>query len=63
MANGIESSQRIPCYQNPTNNKLQQRLIVNMVSEIQQKQTKSILPAQLTEQANFAPIAERATDN
>ena len=29
----------------------------------QQKQTKSILPAQLTEQENFTPIAERATDN
>jgi len=29
----------------------------------QQKQTKSILPAQLTEQENFTPIAERATDS
>ena len=27
----------------------------------QQKQTKSILSAQLTEQENFTPIAERAT--
>jgi len=38
-------------------------LIVSTVSETQQKQTKSILPAQLTEQENFTPIAERATGN
>jgi len=44
-------------------NKLQQRLIVNTVSETQQKQTKGILPAQLSEQANFTLIAEHATDN
>ena len=47
----------------PTNNKHQRRFIVSTVSETQQKQTKSILPAQLTEQENFTPIAERATDN
>jgi len=47
---------------NPTNNKLQRRLIINTVSETQQKQTKGILPAQLTEQENFTSIAERTTD-
>jgi len=30
---------------NPTNNKLQRRLMVNTVSETQQKQTKNILRA------------------
>jgi len=41
----------ISCYQiQQTNNKHQRRLIVSTVSETQQKQTKSILPAQLTEQ-------------
>jgi len=33
-----------------TNNKYQPRLIVSTVSGTQQKQTKSILPAQLTKQ-------------
>jgi len=47
----------------PANNKHQRRLIVSTVSETQQKQTKNILPAQLTEKANFTPIAERALDN
>jgi len=45
------------------NNKHHRRLIVSTVSETQQKQTKSILPAQLTEQENFTPTAERATNN
>jgi len=63
MANGIESTQANSLLSNATNNKLQRRVIVNTVSETQQKQTKSILPAQLTEQAIFAPIVERATDN
>jgi len=57
MANGIESTQAISLLSNHTNNKLQRRLIVNTVSETQQKQTKSILPGQLTEQANLTPIA------
>jgi len=60
MANGIERQHNF-LLANPKNNKLRRRLIVNTVSETQQKQTKSILPAQLTEQANFTPIAERAT--
>jgi len=47
----------------PTNNKHQRRLIVSTVSETKQKQTKDIVPAQLTEQENFTPIAECATDN
>jgi len=54
----------ISCYQiQQINNKHQRQLIVSTVSETQQKQTKSILPAQLTEQENFTPISERATDN
>jgi len=63
MANGIESTQANSLLSNPTHNKFQRRLIVNTVPETQQKQTKSILPAQLTEQAIFTPIVERATDN
>jgi len=46
-----------------TNNKDQRRLIVGTVPETQQKQTKGVLPAQLTERENFTLIAERATDN
>jgi len=61
MVNRIESTR--PNSLLSKSNKLQQRLIVNTVSETQQKQTKGILPAQLTEQANFTLIAECATDN
>jgi len=53
----------IPCYQNPTKNKLQRRLTVNTVSKTLQKQIKGILPAQLTDQANFTPMAVHAIDN
>jgi len=38
-------------------------LTTTTVSETQQKQTKSILPAQLSEQENFTPTAGRATNN
>jgi len=62
MANGAERYNNF-LLSDPTNNKYQRRLIVSTVSETQQKQTKSILPVQLTEQENFTPIAERATDN
>ena len=62
MANGTERYNNF-LLSDPTNNKHQRRLIVSTVSETQQKQTKSILPAQPTEQENFIPIAERATDN
>ena len=62
MANGTERYNNF-LLSDPTNNKHQRRLIDSTVSETQQKQTKSILPAQLTEQENFTPIAERATDN
>jgi len=41
---------------NPTN-KLQRRLIVNTVSETQQKQTESILPAQLNYQDKLRHIS------
>ena len=58
MVDGIESTQANSLLSNPRNNKFQRRLIVNTVSETQQKQTKSILPARLTESK-----AERATDN
>jgi len=62
IANGTEKL-HIFLLSDPTNNKHQRRLIVSTVSETQQKQTKSILPAQLTEQENFTPIAESAIDN
>jgi len=62
MVNGIERYNNF-LLSDPTNNKHQRRLIVSTFSETQQKQTKSILPAQLTEQENFTPIAERATDS
>ena len=62
MANGTQRYNNF-LLSDPTNNKYQRRLIVSTVSETQQKQTKSILPAQLTEQENFTPIAERATDS
>jgi len=62
IANGTERYNNF-FLSDPTNNKHQRRLIVSTVSETQQKQTKSILPAQLTEQENLPPIAERATDN
>ena len=44
-ANGQQSQKHPENYllANPTNNKLKQRLIVNTVSETQQKQTKGIL--------------------
>jgi len=55
IANGTERLHNF-LLSDPTSNKNQRRLIVSTVSETQQKQTKSILPAQLTEQANFTPI-------
>ena len=61
-ANGTERLHNF-LLSDPTNNKHQWRLKVSTVSETQQKQTKSILPAQLTQQENLTPIAERATDN
>jgi len=61
-ANGTERYNNF-LLSDPTNNKHQRRWIVSTVSETQQKQTKSILPAQLTEQENLTPIAERAIDN
>jgi len=63
MANGTERYNNFLLSDPTSNNKHQRRLIVSTISETQQKQTKSILPAQLTEQENFTPIAERATDN
>jgi len=62
MANGTERNNNF-LLSDPINNKHQRRLIVSTVSETQQKQTKGIPPAQLTEQENLTPIAERPTDN
>ena len=53
----------IPCYQIQQTTNFSGDWSSNTVSETQQKQTKSILPAQLTMQENFTPIAERATDS
>jgi len=62
MANGNESTRPILVIK-PNKQQTSATIDPQHSSETQQKQTKSILPAQLTEQANFTPIADRATDN
>jgi len=62
MVNGIESTRPILVIK-PNKQQASATIDRQHRSETQQKQTKSILPAQLTEQANFTPIAEQATDN
>jgi len=51
MANATERYNHF-LLSDPTNNKHQRRLIVSTVSKTQQKQTKSILPAQLSKKTS-----------